>query len=97
MTGKNLLATVMAEKVFNRKMLHGMLETSADIKVSELLGIRIIPRGGDWIAIQVITSGINNPIQNSWVRRTKKIIKKSPKKENKKEKVQFKAENETLF
>lgn len=97
MAGKNLLSTVIAEKVFNRKMLHGLLETSADVKVSDLFGIRIIPRDGDWVAVQVITNGINNPIQNSWVRRTKKIIEKSPKKENKKEKVEFKADQETLF
>ena len=88
---------VIAEKIVNRKMMHGMLMSGGIIPVSELFGVRIQLTNGDFIGLQVITKGIDHALKYSRPPRPKKIIIKADKPKEQTEVKQFEHKEESLF
>jgi len=75
----DLLTTVVGQKTLNKFALHKMIESGGVIDCG-LFGVRLSMRGGNFNLIEVITSGISQPIKYTMFNRPKIIQVKEEKK-----------------
>ena len=86
---------ILSEKVWKKAGLHYAVEVGGTIPLNKgLFGIRIIPKENGWVAIQIISSGISNPVKYSLLNVNR--AKSKPKKKGGK-KIEFKSAKGNLF
>ena len=73
----NLLPTIIAEKVHNKRALHFLVEAGGVIPFhGGLFALKLVPVSEDSNVLQLITEGVNNPIRYSAWKRDKKVVMK---------------------
>ena len=76
----------------HRRGLHYMIEVGGTINLNGLFGVRFLPVEGDYLAVQLVTNGMDNPVRYNI------FAKSTPnKKVGRKKKVEFKSGTEGLF
>jgi hypothetical protein len=73
---------VMSEKIYHKGALFRAISSGGTLPTNGIFGIKFICKDKDFVWIQVITKGIDNPVRyNSFIR--PKIIVEKKKKEEK--------------
>ena len=77
----DLLANVMGQKVLHRGALFRGINSTLTIPC-DLFGVRISQKGKDFLLIEVITGGIDNPIKYQSIARPKVVQAPEKKQED---------------
>lgn len=76
--------TIISEKIYHKGALFRAITSGGTLPTNGIFGIKFICKDKDFVWIQVVTKGIDNPVRyNSFVR-PKVIVEKKKKEESKK-------------
>jgi hypothetical protein len=90
--------TVLGEKVLHRGAIFAQANSNGVIAMGNgLFGVRFLQRGDNFIALQVVTKGIDNPVTYSFAPRQKVTVIKQKEPEKKNDTPEIKQEEVGLF